>query len=270
MAGVKVGAENWRELLDDPEISRMVQRVVRMTPRTGDPYLDDDLDGWLWERAIRIATRYELRTGADDPARMWQAYLWTSLRKAAPAHRNAIYGRPGSARRDAESTRTSVDAIMEATGNTPRHRGSHQLRHNDPLYHVLHIERLEAVLRYVTARGTTPGATYTTVSDLCTEPMCLRKAITRGLCRMHAQRVRYTYGYAGQPACTIDGCDRPSTARGWCDPHYRQARRANSAAWAAQAAQRPVGCKVPGCDAPHKGRGYCHKHWRQAKREGQR
>lgn len=54
-----------------------------------------------------------------------------------------------------------------------------------------------------------------------------RRSGTATLCGMHAIRVR-RHGSTDEPprrvrgACSLDGCDRPHVAHGYCAPHYRR------------------------------------------------
>lgn len=64
--------------------------------------------------------------------------------------------------------------------------------------------------------------------------------------------------------CSLDACERPSYARGWCERHYRRWLRTR------QVEDRPArdGCEVAGCDRPHEARGLCHTHLQRRLRTG--
>ena len=50
--------------------------------------------------------------------------------------------------------------------------------------------------------------------------------------------------------CSIDGCERPHCARGWCTLHYQR-----------NTPPKQTGpCSVEGCDAPNHAKGLCAKH----------
>ncbi len=68
--------------------------------------------------------------------------------------------------------------------------------------------------------------------------------------------------------CSIDGCERPIFARGWCQRHYTAWKRnGNPLAW-----KKPSrgGCSVEGCIAPHCAKGLCDNHYRQSKNKPRR
>lgn len=52
--------------------------------------------------------------------------------------------------------------------------------------------------------------------------------------------------------CTIDGCDKTTTARGWCKPHYMRWRRYGDPLGVAPLRPQIVAddCAVEGCDRP--------------------
>lgn len=69
--------------------------------------------------------------------------------------------------------------------------------------------------------------------------------------------------------CSIEGCDKPHEARGWCPAHYRRWRATGD----------PQGCKireyktrprctVDECDNPNYGHRYCQLHYWRWKRHG--
>lgn len=68
--------------------------------------------------------------------------------------------------------------------------------------------------------------------------------------------------------CSIDECEKPSTARGWCGMHYARWRRHGDT----EAGARPAyaaGCSVDGCDNGGKiRRGLCGKHWQRFRKHG--
>ena len=59
--------------------------------------------------------------------------------------------------------------------------------------------------------------------------------------------------------CSVDGCERPHKARGYCSGHYKRWQEG-----------RPInepmghsGCSVDGCDRPSRVRKYCNAHYRR-------
>lgn len=69
--------------------------------------------------------------------------------------------------------------------------------------------------------------------------------------------------------CTVDGCDRPSRARGWCKMHWHRWRR-HGDPMVVDVGPKPthVGCLVDGCDSKHHAQGYCTKHWQRVRKHG--
>lgn len=69
-----------------------------------------------------------------------------------------------------------------------------------------------------------------------------------------------------QATCSIDGCARPSAARGWCTTHWRRWRRtlpaASIAPVARQATDDERACAAGGCGKVARARGLCPAHWK--------
>jgi 5-methylcytosine-specific restriction endonuclease McrA len=63
--------------------------------------------------------------------------------------------------------------------------------------------------------------------------------------------------------CTIDGCDKPILARGWCAAHWtRWNRHGDPLAGGPFRSPTVSECTVDGCDLSTRARGLCAKHWR--------
>lgn len=62
---------------------------------------------------------------------------------------------------------------------------------------------------------------------------------------------------SSKPPCSVQDCDRQSTKRGMCEPHYRAVIRADTGP-----------CTVDGCDTKQQVRGLCLKHYHRMRRHG--
>ena len=65
--------------------------------------------------------------------------------------------------------------------------------------------------------------------------------------------------------CTVEGCGRPATARGWCATHYKRWQRRGTVA---DPPPRPAHCAVEGCDRAVDSHGLCHAHDQRRRRTG--
>ena len=69
--------------------------------------------------------------------------------------------------------------------------------------------------------------------------------------------------------CSVDGCDKPARARGYCESHYRKNLKYGNPL--AGEFVRPVGpwaCSVDGCGNETKTAGYCGRHYARLRRHG--
>jgi hypothetical protein len=66
--------------------------------------------------------------------------------------------------------------------------------------------------------------------------------------------------------CSIEDCDRPTYARGWCGKHYKRWQRHGDPL--VGAAREPGTCSVDGCGATASARGWCHGHYLRWRRNG--
>ena len=283
-----MSAENWRELLDDEEVRNIVRIVAKTALKTRDPYLDDDIESYLWDKAVDIAMAYSPDIQADDPVRYWRGYLYQALRSQARYQVLNTYAPGYGDRREQANAkialhtgRYSADALHEEHGDAPFTRrlpddldvlavgdrghdspGYHRISRSDPLFTVLLTERLEAALRHARAiQAVGPTTWRSEAAGLCSDVTCFQKATKRGLCDKHYQRVRSKWGtgVGAENACANDGCERPVSARGYCGIHYKAFMRSRPEA--------PL-CATEGCDKPVSGRGLCQYHARRAHQTG--
>lgn len=70
--------------------------------------------------------------------------------------------------------------------------------------------------------------------------------------------------------CSVDGCERQSVSRGWCQAHYRRwkAHGDVQAHLPLRRWQRDVLCAVDGCERRSHSKGMCNKHYARTVNEG--
>jgi hypothetical protein len=71
--------------------------------------------------------------------------------------------------------------------------------------------------------------------------------------------------------CSIEGCDRPVLARGWCSTHYRRWRTTGAVGGPEIRPIQPKSgtCPAEGCDRPVKVGGYCGGHYWRVRNKGE-
>ena len=68
--------------------------------------------------------------------------------------------------------------------------------------------------------------------------------------------------------CTIEDCDSPVLARGWCNKHYQRWHRHGDPGTLMVTGYGQAGCDVEGCERPHSSRGFCSVHANRVARLG--
>lgn len=70
--------------------------------------------------------------------------------------------------------------------------------------------------------------------------------------------------------CSIDGCERPTRARGLCLMHWKRWRNTGDAGEAGSRRQPNLGrtCALPDCEQLASKRGLCNRHYIRARRHG--
>lgn len=79
---------------------------------------------------------------------------------------------------------------------------------------------------------------------------------------MHPQRII--------SACSIEGCESPALARGWCDMHYRRWRRTGDplSTLRGSKVRSILVCSVDGCEKRASRRGWCSAHYERWRLHG--
>lgn len=272
---------DWKQLLDDPEVERIVRMVNSVTPRTGNQYLDNDRESYLWDRCVDVAIGYTPNIEPRDPKAYWYAYLWKVLKRAALYQAAYEYGQMGTAKREAEYHRRSLDEALDEGDNVydlydydvapvidlgdrryPDAPGYHRLTRSDPLAQLILLERYESTLRHINRQAAATGVyiTPTSTSGLCEDPECFRHADRGGLCNMHYQRWRDRWGNTTKETatCSGEGCERPATGgKGMCGAHFQAWRRND-----------PDAPRCLDCDRAAISKGRCTYHATKARKRG--
>lgn len=71
--------------------------------------------------------------------------------------------------------------------------------------------------------------------------------------------------------CKIDGCERESAGRGWCQMHWQRWRKYGDPMFVKRSGvdfNVKATCSVDGCEKPHHALGFCNKHHIRFKKYG--
>ena len=105
----------------------------------------------------------------------------------------------------------------------------------------------------------------------CTQDGCGKSAQNKGMCELHARRMRNGKGMdapAKQKAkgckCTYKRCGRPVIAKGLCVAHYQRMRKGKDMDAPIQQKQKGRICKQAGCNREALAKGWCGLHYERS------
>ena len=105
--------------------------------------------------------------------------------------------------------------------------------------------------------------------DACEEPQ-----VARGYCSKHYQHLRRLglLPILARPQrcteCDVDGCGRPVRTDPWCNMHYKRWLKTGSVGSARPLKGLGLACSVDDCGSPALARGLCNKHYCRLTRRG--
>lgn len=81
--------------------------------------------------------------------------------------------------------------------------------------------------------------------------------------RRHPKKDRAKKRPAQPAVCTIDGCEKPTIARGWCTNHYAKWRKYGDPLADFTRHAIAATCSIDGCERISIARGWCGKHYKR-------
>lgn len=88
-------------------------------------------------------------------------------------------------------------------------------------------------------------------------------------CHKRYDRIAANLGVEpGIKPCSVENCDHPHLARGYCSFHYGRWKATGDPLRRNKAGKPVTYCTVEGCDKPCQGRGLCPTHYSRWKRHG--
>lgn len=115
------------------------------------------------------------------------------------------------------------------------------------------------------------GVAIMSSEKICSVEGCNRPFSAKGYCNMHYLRMLRNGDTEPRTqlnhtgACSVEGCDRAHYAKGLCYVHYRRQRRNGSLELQRG---KPEKCSIEGCEKAARAKGYCGAHYTSLRKSG--